>query len=53
MIPFDDRAIDWEFRATRPGVRRILMRPILPSRIVDELATCLADGDAHGDNPGR
>ena len=31
----------------------LLLRPTEPSRLVDEIAACLADGGTHGDDPGR
>jgi two-component system cell cycle response regulator len=35
------------------GALRFLVRPIEPQSLVDEIAACLAEGGARGDNPGR
>jgi two-component system cell cycle response regulator len=35
------------------GALRFLVRPIEPQSLADEIAACLAEGGAHGDNPGR
>jgi hypothetical protein len=39
--------------AGQAGAMRFLSRPIEPQRLVDEIAACLGNGDADGDDPGR